>query len=92
MDVEKVCALENVWRFLGSKEVAELLRSVPNEPICAKAEVNFKTRTSVQSMSSVDPFSTIIVGGHTNQKRPKYIFPKCTCLISIAYASYVSLS
>ena len=82
MDVEKVCALENVWRFLGSKEAAELLRSVPNEPICAKAEVNFKTRTSVQSMSSVDPFSTIIVGGHTNQKRPK-----CTCLISIAYAS-----
>ena len=44
--------VENVWRFLGSKEAAELLGSVPNEPICAKAEVNFKKRTSSKSLST----------------------------------------
>ena len=31
------------------------LGSVPNEPICAKAEVNFKKRTSVQSLSTHFP-------------------------------------
>ena len=36
-------------------DMLKLLGWVPNEPICGKAEVNFKKRTSVQSLSTHFP-------------------------------------